>query len=148
MADRWIKFRPAYDRRNKDPKKDYGIHGVETIFYLRKPKGIMQFVLYTNWQLKSIRKEAETEPNNMTLKVDYPFEYWQAPLPADVGFHSIKQRYEHQEPMDCDLLKRGKCYYDGSGLAAEDAFECLIEKGEEGLWSYLEDRYESWSSNG
>jgi len=146
-ADRWIKVQAAYDKRHVDPNKNYGIHGVTMTFYLRKSKGVMNFTLYTNWELKTVREEVSTKQDNIVVRKDYPFEYWRSPMPADVGFHSSKRQYEHQTEMDCDLLEQGKCFYDGSTLAAEDAFECLIEGGEEGLWTYLEDRYKSWSEN-
>ena len=38
-----INFTPAFDRRDPDPKKDYGIHGVDMRCYLTGPEGVVQF---------------------------------------------------------------------------------------------------------
>lgn len=40
---------------------------------------------------------------------------------ADVGYHAYEPRYEGQVAMDCEwLVGQRQCFYDGSGLAAED----------------------------
>ena len=64
------------------------------------------------------------------------------PLPADLGYHSPKPRYEDQSAMDdCDILG-GECYYDGSGLNAERVYERLLREGDQGVWLALEGYYE------
>jgi hypothetical protein len=120
-----ITFNAAYDKRDPDPKKSYGIHGVTVRFVYGDEKGYVQFVLYTNWQLEHVREEAKSNPDSIVLIERYPFEYWQEPLPADLGYHSPTPRYDEQTKMDsCDLLPNG-CYYDGSGLNAKRIFESL-----------------------
>jgi hypothetical protein len=52
---RIIEVEPAYDKRNPDPSKDYGIHGVSIRLVLRGPLGAVQFLLYTNRQLPHIQ---------------------------------------------------------------------------------------------
>jgi hypothetical protein len=52
---REFKMRPAYDKR-----PDYGIHGAEMLFYVKGPKGAIQFVVCTNWQLPNVRQETDT----------------------------------------------------------------------------------------
>lgn len=38
----------------------------------------------------------------------------------DLGYHSVAPQYEEQgDAMECDLVEGGRCYYDGSGLQAE-----------------------------
>lgn len=60
---------------------------------------------------------------------------------VDVGYHSTKQRYEGQTPMDCHVVE-GQCFYDGSGLHAEHVMrEVLDAKGEDALWAYLDDYF-------
>jgi len=54
---REIKFSPAYDKRDPDPSKNYGIHGVTITFLLKGEKGAVQFVLYTNWHLPHVDHE-------------------------------------------------------------------------------------------
>jgi hypothetical protein len=57
--ERIVQFLPAFDKRHPDPSKNYGIHGVELRMVLKGPKGAVQFVLFTNWQLLHITRESE-----------------------------------------------------------------------------------------
>lgn len=41
----------------------------------------------------------------------------------------------------CEYTNGKPCYYDGSGLAAEDCFKELTAKGDQGVWNYLEQQY-------
>jgi len=129
---RIVEFTAAYDKRNPDPTKNYGAHGVNMRLVLKGPRGAVQFVLFTNWQLPHIAKEWENKPRSLTQ-----------PLPADVGYHSPEPLWEGQEVQaeNCDYLDGKSCYYDGSGLAANDAFAVLVERGSAGIWGYLEDYY-------
>jgi len=36
---RGVEFRPGYDLRNADPRKNYGIHNMEIVFFLIGPAG-------------------------------------------------------------------------------------------------------------
>jgi len=130
-GERRVEFAPAFDKRHTDPKKNYGVHGVELRFLLGVPGGVVQFCVYTNWMLPSARSDH-------FVQHVYPFEYWQAPMPADLGYHAYKPQYDSQEPMtgECDRIG-GACYYDGSTLNAEPVFECLIAEGSEGVWRAL-----------
>lgn len=55
--ERIVRFYPAYDKRDPDPKKNYGIHGVELLMLVKGEKGAVQFKLSTNWQLPHVTKE-------------------------------------------------------------------------------------------
>jgi hypothetical protein len=130
-------MRPAFDKRSADPKKNYGIHGVEMRMVLKGPLGATQFLLFTNWQLPHITKEhmarwAGDPSMSKTLFL---------PMPADKGYHWSTPRYEDQKPMTCDLLPGGQCYYDGSSLNAEQTFDRLLREGDEGVWKDLEEYY-------
>lgn len=120
---REITFRPAFDRRHEDPKKNYGIHGVDMLWILEGKLGAVQFLVYTGWQLPHI-KDSE-------------------PMAADLGYHSPKPRYEGHTPMsgECKHVKGGKCYYDGSGLNADRVLEILRREGSDGVWRELEEYY-------
>ena len=120
--ERMLEFRPAYDRT----KEGYGIHCMEMCFVLKGEHGAVQFLLMTGWYLKHLRGKSGLDK----------------PLPADLGYHSFVPQYEDQSPMsgECNILG-AQCYYDGSTVAAEPVFEALLEKGEEGVWAILEERY-------
>lgn len=136
--DRIVTFRPAFDRRDPDPSKNYGIHGVELRMVLRGERGATQFLLYTNWHLPHVTEE---------LWRDRPLDVLRhvvSPMPADLGHHwpTPTNEYEAEHgPRDCDILPGGKCFYDGSGLAAERVYERLLREGDAGVWAELEGYY-------
>ncbi len=134
--ERSIVFNPAFDKRHDDPKKNYGINGVEIYFYLKGTYGVIQFALNTGWQLPEVQKEYKADP-----RMNYPF----APMAMDLGYHSYVPMHEGHAPLtlECPLLEGEKCFYDGSGLQAMRIFDILIEKGEDAVWKELEEYYES-----
>lgn len=47
----------------------------------------------------------------------------------------------------CVWLDNSPCFYDGSGLRAQEVFKIFVKEGEEALWEELEDAYRSqWES--
>lgn len=148
MFEKEIKFHPAYDKRDENPSKNYGIHGVEMRWLLKGTDGTVQFVVFTNWHLPHVMEEQDQRitnkiPDKVDLKVTYH------PMPADVGYHSLKPMYEGQQPMPqkCEYLNNQPCYYDGSGLHAQKVFEILVEKGSDAVWKYLEKYYNETFNN-
>lgn len=191
--ERIFLIRPAFDKRDPDPRKDYGIHGAEMLFVLKGEKGAVQFMLYTNWQLPHVSKEHDEKVLAMANKLaGRPLDQTMLnvmyhPLPADVGYHSPVPMYEGQKPigatkilqeammrnvermrkarekgeeMDmekwekweetsedtgtftpCEWLDGKPCYYDGSGLAAQEYFKVLVTEGSEAVWKKLEEYY-------
>jgi len=137
--ERIIRFSPAWDKRNSDPKKNYGVHGVELVFYLKGEKGTVQFLLYTNWYLPHVTKEQKHSHWEFDDGHFCPFK----PFPADLGYHSPKPLYKGQEAIshNCELTG-GDCFYDGSTLNAERIFKALTEKGDAGVWEELEKYYQ------
>ena len=132
---REITFTPAYDKRDADPSKNYGIHGVDMRCLLTGPLGVVQFVVFTGWMLEHIEKEMEARHHDAVgFRITRP-------MPADLGYHSPKPMYDGNSEMECDLLPGGKCYYDGSSLNAEKPFRLLKEQGSEALWTFLENYY-------
>jgi len=131
---KWIEFTAAYDKRSANPKKNYGIHGVDVTFYLKGRKGVVQFQIFTNWYLPHVQEELDAK--NFDHKMCHP-------MPADLGYHSKTKRYPKQTVSfdDCRLTG-GKCYYDGSGLNAKPVYEVLLKEGSDGVWRELEKYYE------
>ena len=134
--ERKIYFEPAYDKRNPDEAKNYGIHGLDIRFVLKGDKGAVQFVIYTNWQLPHVQKELARKATKDNL-------FLYLPMPADVGWHSPVPIYQDQEPIseECEYLDGKPCYYDGSTFHAEKVFDILVAEGDEAVWKYLEDYY-------
>lgn len=135
---RTIEFAPAFDRRNPDPSKNYGIHGMEMRFLLKGPAGVVQFVLYTGWHLRRVQEELDRKP------VDPRFPHLLChPTPADLGYHSPTPKYDGQTSIQesCPYLDGRPCYYDGSGLNAEPVYWGFVEHGEEWLWAEMERYY-------
>lgn len=136
---RSVTFAPAFDKRDPDPAKNYGIHGVSIRFVLRGPKGATQFLLYTQWQLPHVTTEfvaRSYEP------IGGDPHWMERPIPADLGYHSYTRQYERQRPMPCDVLpETDHCYYDGSSLRAEPVYHRLLAEGDAGVWAALEAEY-------
>lgn len=125
----------AYDKRPK-----YGIHGAEMRFYVKGPKGAIQFIVYTNWQLPHVQKE--TDDRALLHLDETELHCFYHPLPTDLGYHSPVPMYEGQSKIrdDCSVIG-GPCYYDGSGLYAETIFDVLIAGGTDALWKRLDQEY-------
>lgn len=139
--ERTITFTPAWDKRSDDPSRNYGVHGVNMLWYLKGEKGVIQFVTYTNWHLPPVEKELREIPPK---RIGGDYYYWQMrPMPADLGYHAYEPQYESQTAMSeiCALLEDKPCYYDGSGLAAQELFRVLVSEGEEAVWQYMEKYY-------
>lgn len=140
--NRRIEFAPAYDKRHPDPQKDYGIHGVEMRWLLEGPRGVIQFVVYTNWHLPGVQRELDLKSLRTSL-IALQARYH--PMPADIGYHSPMPIREWQkEPtfQSCEYLGGKPCYYDGSSLGARDFFELLVEEGHEAVWQKMEEYYQ------
>ena len=141
MKERIIRFRPAYDKRHPtDPRKNYGIHGVELAFYLKRNNRAVQFILYTNWQLPEVMEELKARRYEV---IDGDAHWMERPMPADLGYHSPVPMYDGQGLIrdNCELVGGGPCFCDGSSLNAERIYEVLLREGDDGVWRELEEYY-------
>ena len=138
--ERIVEFTPAFDKRNSDPNKNYGIHGVDLRMILKGNKGAVQFILYTNWYLPHVQKELNWKATKEGI---LSIECFLNPMPADLGYHSLTPHYEGQSiaSESCQYLDGKPCYYGGSGLNAERIYNVLLEEGSDGVWRELEDYY-------
>lgn len=139
MLTKEVTFYPAYDKRNPDPSKNYGIHGVSIYFILKGDKGAVQFAVYTDWYLPHVQDEMKGRDAIGISGL--------RPMGVDVGYHATVPQYEGQEPMcgpgECKCVPEGEsCYYDGSGLRADQwVRDFLLPKGSEGIWEALKEEY-------
>lgn len=136
---REVAFEPAFDRRDPDPKKNYGIHGVEIRFILTGKKGATQFVVYTNWFPPHVQKELYKK-GHISLRLEFGNP---EPMGADIGYHSLLPQYEGQAKMKdgCPYLGGKPCYYDGSGLQADEFIPAFLAGGSDAVWKMLEKEY-------
>ncbi len=65
IMQREITMTPAYDKRDPDPSKNYGVHGVNIVYVLKGKLGAVQFVLYTNWMGTKYREESLSDNQQM-----------------------------------------------------------------------------------
>ena len=140
---RVVEFEPAWDRRDPNPSKDYGIRGVSIRFVVAGDDGAAQFLLYSGWNLPSVAKEFRARPCRRS-SFDGGRECWcsSEPMPADLGYHRKTPAYAGQESMSDDCpWTGGVCYYDGSGLAADRVYARLTAEGDAGVWAELEAYY-------
>ncbi len=152
--ERIIKFGMPFDKRNNNPKKNYGIRSMSIRFILKKGQKAVQIVMNTKLYLPEVIDEFYLNNKDIFLKKfcdgnsimgswKNPFECW------DVGYHSNKQFFKGQSAGDCDILKEKKCFYDGSSLRGKEdkIAEQFLEKGEEFIWEYLEKYYKGIFEN-
>lgn len=129
-----VRMSGAFDKRNPDPSKNYGVHGMEIRFVLKGDAGAVQFVVFTPMHLPHVQEEMWR--NNRHREWN-PFE----PMGADIGYHAREPQYEGQESMTCDLLPEGRCYYDGTSLGADEFMPTFLAGGDKAVWKMLEERY-------
>lgn len=66
----------------------------------------------------------------------------QSTYAVDVGYHWDRKRYKGQLKFDnCTVREQGKCWYDGSGLTANDWLEVLQRDGSDAVWPLMEEYY-------
>lgn len=125
--ERTVEMSPAYDKRDPDPTKNYGIGCVLITFILKGERGAVQFKMGSGWFL----------PQNKNAHSDFYPSAW------DKGYHSYIPRYDGQTTVtdSCHVLDGKPCYYDGSTLNAEPLLEVLLREGSEGIWRELEEYY-------
>ena len=131
-----IKFECANNSPSCQPGSggSHGQHGLNIRFIVKGSRGAVQFLLYTGWLPQHVKRG----PVGLHI-VDWGGKFMMA---ADLGFHSLTPRYEDHASMGpCEVLDGKDCYYDGSGLNANDAMYALVNGGDDALWSFLEEYY-------
>ena len=132
-----IEFQPGFDKRHKDPNKNYGICGMTIRFVLKGESGATAFLIYTNWYPPKTQEELFNNGKDR-----YSFFQIQ-PIGADVGYHAREPQWEDQSPQEnCSYLDGDPCYYDGSSLRADKVNLLFLTQGVEAVWKELEEEYE------
>lgn len=129
---RIIQVTPAFDKRNDDPKKNYGIGAMTLRFLLVGDRGAVQFVFYTAQYTRPVADELWAKSHKYN-----PFHG----MGVDIGYHSPVAQYEDQPQRPCDVLSCKQCYYDGSSLRASEFADEFLEGGEAVVWPMLEREY-------
>lgn len=128
-----IEIQPAFDKRDPNPSKDYGIGSVKIRFVLRGEKGAVIFSCSTGMYLPQQVKE-------------HGHDEWKKWQPMGYGvWYCTTTPIEGVEPRkNCENLDGKDCYGDGSCLASDEVMPILISEGSEGLWKKLKEYYNDW----
>lgn len=126
-------FNPAFDKRNPEPAKNYGIGCVKCYMVLKGKKGAVHFIFGTGMYLPETHREWLSKFSDHD-----PVRY----MGYDVGYHSLKPTYKGEVGRDkCEWLGGKKCYGDGSALRAEKWMGIFVREGGEKIWQMLEEEY-------
>lgn len=158
--ERRIFFKPAFHKVHEDPKKNYGVHGMEIWFLVIGDKGACHFGLSTGMMLPETFRYWKSKGQDASVSSIMQ-------MGIDVGYHSKTPGFEgHQVnwptkmrktgpgPMDVEFDKIGDappiceylgtpCYVDGSALRADDWKEIFLAEGDEPIWKMLEEDYKA-----
>jgi len=138
--ERIVQFHGAYDLRRPEPRKNYGIHGMEIIFAVKGSKGAVTLNIFTDWHLPHVAGEIQARKSK-----GYPYNLDELCLPniVDIGFHSKLPIYGEQTPMENCELTDGNCYYGDSSLQGNEQWrEGFLHGGTGWLWPRLEQYYQ------
>lgn len=121
-------------RRSRGDGSNYGIHSMGLRFLLHGPLATVQFLAWTGLVPEQVPGRFAPE--------------WMhgAPMAADLGYHADAPQWQSedwpQESMACEHRASGRCFYDGSGLAAEPLLGVMLMDGHGGVFSALQEYYD------
>lgn len=100
--ERLTQIRPAFDKRNPDPKKDYGIGAMVVAMVLRGKRGAVHFIWSTAIFLEETEKRLAKsgDLNWQNISHDPERDHWFSVAKAmgyDVGYHSPKPLSDYQK---------------------------------------------------
>jgi hypothetical protein len=152
---RLIKFLPAWDKTDPDPKRNYGISDVTVIFVLSKDKKAIEFSFASNWHLPHIFKRRMEYLKTSILEGKEQF-LWESEAKAfllevckydanhifekddDWFKFDITQKLSYLTEVWKDVFYFG--YFWLPGLEGK-TWDIFIRYGEEDLWEHLEKIY-------
>jgi len=142
--ERIVSFGLPYDKRHKDPNKNYGISSMRIHFILKYKNRATQVLLSTPCYLHSTTKEYLKKGIDLygIDREDTEFDGYEGFSCWSVGFHTSKNPgyFDKGQTLKCNILDSGKCYFDDSALRGneEKVVENFFKHGEEWIWKYLE----------
>lgn len=150
-----VKFLPAWDRTDPDPKKNYGISDVEIRFWVIGDKGIVEYQLGTGWHLPHVvDRRLEAMKHNVYIgKEDFLLRRWSSPaFSYDICYYSPVRVSEDDicweegvtiVPVDWKPVFYGYRYEpeENGKYTTDYVYEKFLTDGEDFLWKYLEDYY-------
>ena len=122
-----VKFYPAFDGRDPNSQKNYGIGDLQVCMLLRGGKGAVNFVFNTGIYLRKTMKKIHNQSRNGEV---------------EVGYHSYEPFFKWQTACEnCDFLNGKCCYSDSSKLDAQKYLDILIRNGDNVIWELLKEYY-------
>jgi len=91
--ERRVMFRPGYHKVHTDPKKNYGVHGMEIWMYVVGPKGAVHFGFMTGMHLPETYKWWKNNGHKHGIVEVSEFQS----MGIDVGYHAYEKQYEDDE---------------------------------------------------
>lgn len=142
VLKREIIIHSAYDRRNEDPSKDYGIGACRIFFVVSGKKGAITVNFGTNWYLPSTvteYKQVGVRGRIVDLeKESSPITFYSWDI------HSKKKMYLGQKKMKACEFVKGGCYCDGSCSKSEQYLTLLLQNGSNAVLDQLEKDYKDY----
>lgn len=146
--ERITKFSPAFDKRHKDPSKNYGIGAMRCFMVLKGKENAVHFIFSTGIYLPETVEEYYRDGRDL---FHYTFtgnegkqSYY---MGHDVGYHSLVPLHDYQleygSRANCDWLDGQSCYGDGSALRADEWMDVFVREGSDKIWEMLEVEYKT-----
>lgn len=135
-----MEIEPAWDKRNPDPSKNYGINCAMLKMSITGDKGALEFQMFTGFHLPHNEKELLERCKIKSSLIKLYF----TPNARHLVFHYREPGAGHMsESIDsCSFLGGAPCYGDYSDEYAEILTKTLIEEGSEKVWKIMETIYE------
>lgn len=129
---RTITTRGAYDQRDSNPSRDYGISGVTITFALIGKDRALDWDLLTDCFLphtnKRLRKVGRSHGG---------------PTAGGVGFHYSEEQYEGMMSSETCTLLDGRCFYDTGFLIGDEVYRAWAYGGIDGVFGKLREILEA-----
>lgn len=133
MSVRSVHFYPAWDKRSDDPKKDYGVSGVNIHMRLVDDDWAAELVMLTPWMLPAVQQWHKSLEPTIGAKV--------TPT-CDVAVHHRNGTSDEfgriVQPGQCDVFPDTSCQnVPVSAFLGERLYKILVVEGEEPVWEGL-----------